>query len=745
MKKKLWHIPVIVAVLLALAAGGVYLFWYRPLDQAYRSAVEANGSAPFDEAISALDQAVGKLSGQPLFDEKANTLRALRTERIFTEIDRRIADGDLDGADALLSEVGSEPDSERTEQLRIERTFRAAQELEAAGAREDAIALYRSLGAYRDASALADALEAAVAFDAAKAVFSGRNYDEGIAALRALGTEQGNAEADKLTAEKEAWQIAYRAELIETAKNTLAAGAWHTAAAGKTPWIAGDARYPAAPEAASKVVSGLCSVLYLKDGRVLPAGETFGSEAMLAAQTDVTDAALGLTHALLLHRDGTVTHVGSNAFSRADANDWTGIVSVAAGAWHSVGAKTDGTVLAVGDNSSGQCDVSEWTNVNAVAAGLWHTVGLNADGTVVAVGDNTYGQCDVSGWTDIAEIFCGACHTVGLKTDGTVVAAGDNSAGQCELGAWKDIAFVACGAYHTAGVRLDGTVVSAGILPAALPEGRLFDSEWVCDPVQSTSGKQATAYIEGAERTLGPWLYLDETGAVTICLDDSEERMPFRSDLFARAGRLPVGRLTNPDATGNVIRMPSELPADQAKQHHAVLAFTGDYIGYTANRKGVMLRGGKVYYDRAETTTLAILPDGTLAIYEPGETTAEQLLAAGVKDSFSFGPVLVRDGVSQIKERGNVTMRVALGYSDPYHFITVVTMRDRLLQRSYEMMADTCVRYGCRIAYNLDGGHSSSLVFLGRELSTISLEGWQHVNIRGLSDVITFLESPDVQ
>ena len=155
-----------------------------------------------------------------------------------------------------------------------------------------------------------------------------------------------------------------------------------------------------------------------------------------------------------------------------------------------------------------------------------------------------------------------------------------------------------------------------------------------------------------------------------------------------------------------------------------------------------MIRNGIVYYDRAETNSLAIRPDGTLQFLRPGATHASTLLAEGVRDTFSFGPLLVENGkrVDQNFEDKVYTMRVVLGYSDPYHFLAVVAMRDRPIQMTHIMMADACVRYGCRMAYNLDGGHSTSLVFMGKELSMVSLQNNQYDNIRGLSDVVMFLE-----
>ena len=99
--------------------------------------------------------------------------------------------------------------------------------------------------------------------------------------------------------------------------------------------------------------------------------------------------------------------------------------------------------------------------------------------------------------------------------------------------------------------------------------------------------------------------------------------------------------------------MDTEMPELQAQKAHAVVAFTGDYIGFTSNRKAVMIRNGVVYYDRNETTTLAVMPDGTLQFFDKGETTAKQLLDQGVKDSFSFGPLLVKDGSVILRLRDN--------------------------------------------------------------------------------------------
>ncbi|MBQ2200944.1 MAG: phosphodiester glycosidase family protein, partial [Clostridia bacterium] len=207
-------------------------------------------------------------------------------------------------------------------------------------------------------------------------------------------------------------------------------------------------------------------------------------------------------------------------------------------------------------------------------------------------------------------------------------------------------------------------------------------------------------------------------------------------------------RVTQPDATGKIIYMDTEMPELQAQKAHAVLGFTGDYIGFTANGKAVMIRNGVVYYDRAETSTLAVLPDGTLQCFDKGETTAEKLLSQCVKDSFSFGPLLVKNGKAVTvdpQKYKEYTMRVGFGYSDPYHYLVVVSLRNRMNQFTHILTANTMVSYGAKLAYNMDGGHSTALVFMGRDLSQLSFDGKQYNTVRALSDIVVFLENPSVQ
>ena len=794
-KKKIFLI--LIPVALVLIVGAVFGYLYFPAQKTYRSALTAAQERPFDEVHEALTDAIRKLDGNPLFTQKKSELTVLLGDLVCDHTYETAMDqsGDLPYAEArailndAIAVLEGKPQYEtHCDALRLQLLEMTKAELECAidegetayavelmqtlteeqatpfydmifakaeaaaaeGDKFKAIGILEPLGSYADTAERIETLREGLRFDDAAAVFTGSNYDEGAAALRALGTEEGNAAAEQLLSDR----TARRATVRDQAESTVASGAWHTA------WIdngvvrcAGDARYTVPETNADRVFSGLGSIFGLKDGRVIPFGETFGAEDAIKALSGVVDMGLGLNHGLFLLENGTVASVGSKACGKLNTADWTEISDVAAGAWHSVGCKKNGSVLSIGNNDFEQCNTADWTGIQAVDAGLWHTVGLKADGTVVACGDNTYGQCDVQEWTDVAAIACGACYTLGLKTDGTVVACGDNAAGQCDVANWTEVAVIDAGAYHTAAVRVDGALLATGCLPHdALPEAPIFASDWTIDPIANLSARSSveqTAYIEGLESEFGPWLYLDPNGAALICVDDSAERTPLRADLLATANALPGGRVTNPEASGRVIHMYPEMPDLQAQKAHAVVAFTGDYIGFTSNRKAVMIRNGVVYYDRNETTTLAVMPDGTLQCFDKGETTAEKLLSQGVKDSFSFGPLLVKDGRSAIKAEGDnvdsYTMRVGFGYIDPYHYVALVALRPRSNQYSHVMTADTMASYGVRLAYNFDGGHSTALVFMGRDLSRLSFDGSAYNTIRALSDIVVFLENPLVQ
>jgi hypothetical protein len=165
-----------------------------------------------------------------------------------------------------------------------------------------------------------------------------------------------------------------------------------------------------------------------------------------------------------------------------------------------------------------------------------------------------------------------------------------------------------------------------------------------------------------------------------------------------------------------------------ARRANAVLWITGDnLINSEKEEKGILIRDGKIYsYENAEDT-LVMYPDMSMRIFDKWETRANILLEDGVENSFSFGPTLIKDGV--INENAKYhrirrsNPRAGIGYFEPGHYLAVVVdgrQKDYSVGMTVWEFADLFAEYGCSLAYNLDGGLSAAMVFMGEQLNSHS-------------------------
>ena len=158
-----------------------------------------------------------------------------------------------------------------------------------------------------------------------------------------------------------------------------------------------------------------------------------------------------------------------------------------------------------------------------------------------------------------------------------------------------------------------------------------------------------------------------------------------------------------------------------------------------------MIRNGVLYRSRAsrDAEDLVIFKDGSFTVISESEITAEALLEAGAWNVLSFGPALVADGeiaVSVNDEVGRAKAsnpRTAIGVIDDLHYVFAVS--DGRTSESeglslYEL-AVFLQSLGVRTAYNLDGGGSSSMVFLGQVVNNPTTGG-NRISERSVSDIV---------
>lgn len=187
----------------------------------------------------------------------------------------------------------------------------------------------------------------------------------------------------------------------------------------------------------------------------------------------------------------------------------------------------------------------------------------------------------------------------------------------------------------------------------------------------------------------------------------------------------------------------TETTSVQAANAGAILAINGDYYG--AQERGYVLRNGVLYRASAQSGTdaLVIGADGNFRIITEGETSADTLVREGAWQVLTFGPALVKDGqvtVSSSDEVGRAMTsnpRTAIGQISEGHYLLVVSdgRTEESAGLSLRQLAELMQSLGAQIAYNLDGGGSSTMVFQGRVVNNPTTNG-RSIRERSVSDIV---------
>lgn len=161
----------------------------------------------------------------------------------------------------------------------------------------------------------------------------------------------------------------------------------------------------------------------------------------------------------------------------------------------------------------------------------------------------------------------------------------------------------------------------------------------------------------------------------------------------------------------------SEKLTDMSARMKSILAVNGD--SYSNNRhedNGTIIRNGVIYRNKQTTEETCVLNwDGTMDIYQPGQVDLQQLVDRGAYQSWIFGPSLLdENGKAKntfltwdyIRESHP---RTAIGYYEPGHYCLLLVdgRQDSSRGMFLDEMAKVFEDLGCKVAYNLDGGHCS--------------------------------------
>ena len=197
-----------------------------------------------------------------------------------------------------------------------------------------------------------------------------------------------------------------------------------------------------------------------------------------------------------------------------------------------------------------------------------------------------------------------------------------------------------------------------------------------------------------------------------------------------------------------------ESVSDIASRYSPVIAINADFCRY--HRNGVIIRNGSLLRKQNITKHHLMIVDqnGDMSALTDRSgkqgLVAEKLAAANTWQTFEFGPVLVENGQAATLPNnfyvnchdGYLEPRTGIGQLGPLHYIVIVVDGRRTgysVGCSIPQLQELFLEEGAQFAFNLDGGGSTTLYFLGDVINMPS--GGKE---RSVSDVIMFMPNPVV-
>lgn len=177
--------------------------------------------------------------------------------------------------------------------------------------------------------------------------------------------------------------------------------------------------------------------------------------------------------------------------------------------------------------------------------------------------------------------------------------------------------------------------------------------------------------------------------------------------------------------------------------YDAVLALSGDFCDEGKNCL-VIWNGELIFRSQKFTRDLCVLyKDGTIEVYAPNEIDVEAIMEKEPWQSWSFGPILL-DKKGRAAKTFNLpdsiagrNPRAVLGYYEPGHYCFVCIdgrKSDYSAGLSIKELAQFMEDLGCTAAYNLDGGITAQIAFMGERLNHPKRD-------RSLRDILYIVDS----
>lgn len=179
----------------------------------------------------------------------------------------------------------------------------------------------------------------------------------------------------------------------------------------------------------------------------------------------------------------------------------------------------------------------------------------------------------------------------------------------------------------------------------------------------------------------------------------------------------------------------TEPTLDIASRNNAIVAISGDYYGN--HETGIVIRNGQLYRKTSLDDVMVMYNDGSMKTFANNDFNANDVIANGAWQAWSFGPMLL-DANGQPMTKFNSQLnpanpRSAIGYYEPGHYCLVLVdgrqpgYSDGISLKDFSQLFASM---GCKAAYNLDGGQTAVMTFMGKWVNKPYKDG------RNVSDIV---------
>ena len=249
----------------------------------------------------------------------------------------------------------------------------------------------------------------------------------------------------------------------------------------------------------------------------------------------------------------------------------------------------------------------------------------------------------------------------------------------------------------------------------------------------------------------GVWRYCSTTLRVEIFrrTQDKPKLVWYEAEIFTDEGE--CFRMLPWSETNRWTQL--NYPYQIAREHRTVFALNSDFAHMRLNKKmiaGILIRDGEIVYSRTNRKdkafpnydTLALMPDGDMRVFWSDELKPEDYIEMGAADVLAFGPYLIRDG--ELNETGlnkfgrGKAPRTAIGMVEKGHYFAIMTegRNKRSNGTPIRFCGERLFELGCTLGFNLDGGQSSAMVFMGKQICLVTNDSGRRASARKAAEIL---------